>query len=232
VTVIEGQIPASPERPLTLRDSARLTNWVRLLLCCWMAVALIAFASHWALLQFLEDMQQGVYPSRSAAIQHAAVLDQIVRLVRFGGIALFLLTAIFFLRWVYRANENARRLGAVDMHFTPGWAIGWYFMPIANLAMPYHVMKEIWNASVSPADWRSLRGPTIVVVWWWLFLAWNLIGYVVLIAGSLARGSVTGSIFVAQLLLVFDASALAAGIAAFLLITRVRAIQVARASST
>jgi hypothetical protein len=238
MTAMEGQIPgspssalASPERASSLRDAASLTKWVKLMLSCWMGVMLIAFASHWALLHFLKEVQQGVYSSRAAAIRDAAVLDGITRLVSIGHLALFLLTAILFLRWVHRASENARRLGAVDMEFTPGWTIGGYFVPIGNLAIPYLVVKEIWNASASPTDWRSLRGHPIVRWWWGLFLAWSVVGWVALIASSLGQGSVAASILVAELRLVFDASAIPAGVAALLLVTRLRAIQMAHASS-
>ena len=159
------------------------------------------------------------------------MLDRIIQLVRIGDLALFLVTAILFLKWVYRANENARRLGAVDMQFTPGWAIGWYFVPVASLVMPYQAMKEIWNASTSPAAWQSLHGHRIVRLWWGVFLAWNLVGYVGLIAGVSTQQSVTASILSTQISLINDASAIAAGIAALLLVTRLRAIQMARGSN-
>lgn len=239
MTETEGQVPgssstepASPDgRPSRLRDAASLTKWVKVLLCCWMAAKLVAFASDWALLRFFQDIEQGLYSSRSAAMRDAVMLDQIDRLIGIGGGALFLLTAILFLRWVHRANENARRLGAVDMEYTPGWAVGCYFLPVLYLVMPYQAMREIWNASSSPTAWQSLRGHWIVRLWWGLFLGWNLVGYAALIARYSAKGSVSASILSAQIHLIFDASAIAAGIGALLLVTRLRAIQMARGSA-
>ena len=49
----------------------------------------------------------------------------------------------------HRANYNARQLGAADMRFTPGWAVGWHFIPIAWFWKPYQAMTEIWRASVN-----------------------------------------------------------------------------------
>jgi hypothetical protein len=54
---------------------------------------------------------------------------------------------VLFCIWIYRANSNARQLGATDMQFSPGWSVGWYFIPIANLWKPYQAMCEIWRAS-------------------------------------------------------------------------------------
>ena len=64
-------------------------------------------------------------------------------------------TGILVLTWIHRANHNARQLGADDMRFTPGWAVGWYFVPIAWFWKPYQAMKEIWLASANPSDWRG-----------------------------------------------------------------------------
>ena len=158
------------------------------------------------------------------------MLDQINGLVRIGDLGLFLLTAILFLRWVYRANQNARQLGAIDMQFTPGWAIGGYFLPLFSLWMPYQAMREIWNASTSPAAWQSLGGHSIVRLWWGVWLAWNFTGYAVLIASASVQKGLTGSILITQISLILDASAVAAAVAALLLITRLRRIQMTRAS--
>lgn len=233
MTATEGQIaespssaPASPEQAISLRDAASLTTWLKLLLGCWTGGAVMAFALDWALLHFFEGLQQGLYSA-----QDGAVLHETISLVNAANFALFFLTAILFLRWVHRANDNARRLGAVGMQFTPGWAIGWYFVPFASLAMPYLVMKETWNASASPADWRSLGGDPIVRWWWGLFVAWNVAASVVTVASFSFEVSVEDTILFARLLMVSDASAIAAGIAALLLVTRLRAIQLARASS-
>ena len=54
------------------------------------------------------------------------------------------------------------------MVFTPGWSIGWYFMPIANLWKPYQAMKEIWKASSNPKSWNS-QPASALLPWWWFF---------------------------------------------------------------
>ena len=85
-------------------------------------------------------------------------------------------TVILVLSWIYRANHNARQLGAADMRFTPGWAVGWYFIPIAWFWKPYQAMTEIWRASVSPSDWGATPVSPLLRWWWglWIVPFWGL----------------------------------------------------------
>ena len=77
------------------------------------------------------------------------------------------ITAVFILTWIHRANHNARQLGAADMRFTPGWAVAWYFVPIAWFWKPYQVMSEIWRASRHPSYWRG-QPVSLLLPWWWI----------------------------------------------------------------
>lgn len=102
-----------------------------------------------------------------------------------GGVATFwivqsvamLVGAIVFLVWLYRAVGNARALGATDMMVTPGWAIGWYFVPLANLFMPYATMRELWKASARPRDWQLADAPVTIILWWIFWVLSNVAGF-------------------------------------------------------
>ena len=84
-------------------------------------------------------------------------------------------TIIVFAMWIYRANYNARQLGATGMEFTPGWSVGWFFIPIANLWKPYQAMREIWKASAAPANWSEQPRGEILPWWWGFFLFSNFL---------------------------------------------------------
>jgi len=84
-----------------------------------------------------------------------------------------LVTFALYLRWLHKAHRNLRVLGATGLRFTPGWAVGWYFIPIAVLFRPFQAMSELWRASNpiagggAPGDeWRLLPPPSIVALWW------------------------------------------------------------------
>jgi hypothetical protein len=58
------------------------------------------------------------------------------------------------------------------MTFSPGWSIGWYFIPIANFIKPYQAMKEIWQVAH-----RGRPGPSSIVGGWWiLWIVSNFLG--------------------------------------------------------
>jgi hypothetical protein len=84
---------------------------------------------------------------------------------------------VFFLIWVYRACRNALVLGGTVMTFSPGLAVGCYFVPIANLWMPYTAMKEIWLASRhTQEDPGGLSSISVLIGWWWALMIMMGIG--------------------------------------------------------
>lgn len=91
---------------------------------------------------------------------------------------LFLVGAVVTLRWIYLAHVNARALGASDMVVSPGWAVGWFFVPLMNLFMPFVAMRELWKASARPADWQMEPVPAGLVLWWVLWVASGVTGMI------------------------------------------------------
>lgn len=79
-----------------------------------------------------------------------------------------------FLIWFYRANANARAMGAEDLMGSPGLSVGWFFIPIAWFFMPYVVVRDTWKASVAPRDWQGRSAPPLVGFWWAAMLIANL----------------------------------------------------------
>jgi hypothetical protein len=82
-------------------------------------------------------------------------------------------TYVFFLMWMYHAAKNVRAFGQQLLTITPGWAVGWWFIPIASIWMPFVAMREIWKASdpesVGPSaqrQWMSAPVPAKLGIWW------------------------------------------------------------------
>lgn len=72
-----------------------------------------------------------------------------------------------FLLWIYRVSENLHALSREPLTFTPGWAVGWFFIPFANLYKPYRVMREIWRV----CHRAEMTTDIVVNVWWALWVA-------------------------------------------------------------
>lgn len=110
-------------------------------------------------------------------------------------LAVYVPLVVLFCIWTYRSAANARALGAGGFEVSPGWAVGWYFIPFANLWMPFKAMSEIWRASRSelpeqvPGQWRDSGSGFILGSWW---LAWILGRSLDAVARPLARGEAFG----------------------------------------
>ncbi len=112
-------------------------------------------------------------------------------LLVFGATALLsIVTAIVFCVWVVRAAKNARALGAQGMTVSPGWCAGWFFVPIANLFMPFKGVSEIYKASEpgvkppNPEGWMGVPLPGLLVAWWALWVMSLLINNASFTLGS------------------------------------------------
>jgi len=111
-----------------------------------------------------------------------------VQLLGFVSAGIFILTAIFFLMWIHRATLNCRGFGA-QLKFTPGMAVGIYFIPFLNLVYPCQAMQEIWKASRNPAQWQTERASILVGFWWAFWLLHAVLGQVLTIYSKTHAGS-------------------------------------------
>ncbi len=87
--------------------------------------------------------------------------------------AAFILSIVGFLLWIHQAARNADALGPRG-EFSPGWSVGWWFIPVANLWKPLQVMSEIWNRSHP-----SAMSPHLLWPWWGAWVVGNSAGWLV-----------------------------------------------------
>lgn len=95
-------------------------------------------------------------------------------------------TAVPFLVWFHRLHRNLPSLGRTGLVFTPGWAVGFFFVPFLSLVRPFQAMREIWHGSDPSGleldvtsdgpELRARPGTPPLVGWWWaLFLSSNFV---------------------------------------------------------
>ena len=84
---------------------------------------------------------------------------------------IYVTTVVFFLMWLYRAYNNLRAFNpSRRLNYSPGWAVGSFFIPFANLVVPYRAVKELWQKSGPPDEaFLSEPGPPALFPIWWLF---------------------------------------------------------------
>jgi len=83
---------------------------------------------------------------------------------------------VFFLIWIYRAYSNLYLFTDKRLKYSPGWAVGYFLIPVANLFMPYLVTTEILRHS-NPINFGELYNgkpekPSFLIVnlWWTSFI--------------------------------------------------------------
>jgi len=194
---------------MDLKPHASLTNALTVLLKLTIVVTglaiLIGFYEFYAYSTFAADVVvDDLLP--------ADIISGLTGLVQFG---LVLATNIIFFWWVHRSNTNLRALSGESLEFTPGWSVGWFFVPFANLWKPYQVMKEIWQVSH-----RGATDAQPVVVWWALYLVSSALGRVAFrytMGANDAGGYATASV----IFIISDAVDVVLSIAELIMVTRI-----------
>jgi hypothetical protein len=92
---------------------------------------------------------------------------------------IYVTTVVFFLMWLYRSYNNLRAFNSrIPLDHSPGWAVGSFFVPFVNLAVPYRAVKEVWQKSW-PAEETLLYAPSppaTFPVWWTFWLLSSFAG--------------------------------------------------------
>tara|TARA_E500000178_G_C16801604_1_gene652718 strand:+ start:28 stop:642 length:615 start_codon:yes stop_codon:yes gene_type:complete len=122
---------------------------------------------------FFKDIENQSFQTEEELIIAGNLIDQLHVVAFISFLITFILGGIVIFKWIYRSNINAGLLGAKDMKFSPGWSVGWFFIPVVNLWKPFQAMQEIYNASLNPANWKDLGKPKIVLQWWGLWMISN-----------------------------------------------------------
>lgn len=209
--------------------------WAKGLLLATLVLAAVGVVS--GLLQ-VELLSRAASGGISAA--EAAANDSRQHLIALLKILLFVGTAVAFLIWFHRVHKNLPVLGSRELLYTPGWAVGGFFVPFLNLVRPFQVMREVWHgsdptrlerdaAADSPPIGGHLGTPSLVGWWWALFLVSNFIGY---IAGRMgfSPNQTLGQLQDLSRLLVFsDLLEIPSALVAIRLVGRITSWQVERA---
>ncbi|MBK6043678.1 DUF4328 domain-containing protein [Streptomyces sp. MBT55] len=79
-----------------------------------------------------------------------------------------LATGVVFIIWFHRTRRNAEVFDPSVQRMGPGWAVGGWFVPIANFWFPYRVASGVWEASAQTrpdGGWRTVPR-TPLNLWW------------------------------------------------------------------
>ena len=118
-----------------------------------------------------------------SSVWHTDSVVDAVRAIHTISLLAYLVAAVAFLFWFYRAYRNLIRTGIRDVRYGTGWAVGGWFIPFFNLARPKQVANDIWKGSESAgtvgiARWREVHLSPLVNWWWgiWIF-GWLMVSF-------------------------------------------------------
>ncbi|MBN1910486.1 MAG: DUF4328 domain-containing protein [Pirellulales bacterium] len=155
--------------------SAR-AKWTNVIMAGILIASFLIIGSTLMQVSLLERMKVGNFDLSEP--ESNDMRQQAIGIIR---IVLGLASVVAFLMWFHRAHRNLPSLGNSGLKYSPGWAVGGWFVPFLNLVRPYQVMNEIWGGSDPEAvregreSWYG-RSYTIPGWWWGLFLVMGFIG--------------------------------------------------------
>lgn len=161
------------------RQAAR---WATGLLLASMVAAWIAVGVDLAELRLLSQAVGGSPVEPGARAAHSLTHGWLGTL----RLALLLASAVAFLIWLLLVRVNVRAMGARRLRWSRSWTIAGFLIPLVNLFRPYQVIHEVWQASdpdnLDAFNWRSVRVPRLLLVWWLLFVGCVLLQLLVLLS--------------------------------------------------
>lgn len=127
------------------------------------------------------DLVERVKGGDTGAAYGLALTEKVTPLMGIAGLV-GIAAVVFVCMWFYRAHLNNHMAGINYLVYSPGWCVGWFFIPFVQLVMPFLTTREIWRASYSinnPSEysiWKDNKVSPLVALWYFSFIASILVG--------------------------------------------------------
>lgn len=160
-----GGAPPEPDAITTLEPG--LTLAARVAFYAMAALSIAALVATWNEIGAFDEFRRVGTEAAIVAVGEAEQLSEgFVTFVLYVAAASGVLTIV----WWHRAYRAAMAADPKGTRWSPGWAIGGWFLPLANLVIPKLVLDEIDRVSQAVRDgdrsWRT-RARTTLTGWWW-----------------------------------------------------------------
>lgn len=162
------------------KSIGKIANWVYCIFILLAVLNIVAIISGFAQSELISRAIEG----ETVTITEAISNDDRQAVIGYGQTALYVAAAVSFLVWIHRAHKNLQSLNVAGLKYSPGWAVGGFFVPILCLFRPCQVAAEIDKASNpitindSDTSWKNTPTSLIVGFWWALFLISNILGQI------------------------------------------------------
>ena len=165
---------SAPRKTYDLRITGR---WVVGLL--WASILLdvaLLLVTVW-LYSSLNGFENGRLDQSEAEAAFVAI-GNIQKLAYLIAVAISVICIVVSCMWIYRATHNAGGIAPTEKRIKPGWAVGWFFIPVANLWKPYQSIRQTWNTTFDPTGDMNRPGPSVLAWWWGTWIVSNILSNV------------------------------------------------------
>jgi len=176
-------VPGAP--PTMMRSIGGLAASLTVVLWITVAVsvfAAIAYLNRISVINDLLDFRGGL-GAYYDLVQRGEDADDLVSVASGLGTVCSLTILVLLIIWMWRVAKNALDAGRRDPRFAPGWTIGGWFIPLANLVIPGLILQDLWRGSdpsIERGDpmWRLRAKGSALVGWWWATWVLSLVATV------------------------------------------------------
>lgn len=122
-----------------------------------------------------QELWTGVLTAESFEDPTVILLGLVTLLFLVIWVLVFFLTAIYTCRITFRMMKNLEALNAPGARMSPTMAVVWYFIPFANLFLPFRAFKQIWNSTFELSS-EQAPDDSVALLWWITWVACNITG--------------------------------------------------------
>lgn len=97
-------------------------------------------------------------------VARAGFAVQVLMWMSFAYYAIGLTAFVLTCRITFRAMKNLYTIASPDARMSPGWTVGWYFIPFANFWLPVMGMSQIWRGSHRALG--EVPPSRVLTIWW------------------------------------------------------------------
>ncbi|MFF9300360.1 DUF4328 domain-containing protein [Streptomyces althioticus] len=165
--------PSLPRRPmlgplLVLRSPIGLAHAVTALLAVVIVADVLNIGAAAYMMSVMGDLASGGEDVGVGAVNRADwAVTSTTGLYLLGLLG----TATLFIIWFHRVRHNAEVFAPDVQRRTPGWAIGGWFIPFANLFIPRGIAKDVLRASQPDPYASEVRHRGLLDAWWGMWIA-------------------------------------------------------------
>jgi hypothetical protein len=206
-----------------LRRQASRARLARLLLATSVTLSGLVGLAAAGLLMSLGQVQRGV--PASARIPMAMAKAQ--QVLGVGQAFVAILTGIAFLMWLHGSYRALALTGSRTTDVTPGWAVGYWFIPFLNCVRPYQVVRRLWQRSQcgnALVDVAAEPAPPLLGAWWATYLLSSFFS-VIAISQSLGAKDILSVKVAAATVAIAHGLLVVAGVCAMRIVESIDAMQ-------